>query len=128
MNHNEIKLMLDTYDDIFSDFDPRPFSQRTLSEDFLEEARKASREKEMGNIEQINVTPIRKIHFIIGKLLTFWLIAFVMLGFGLCVGRLLFNVSITKFISANSKSANSPLCSQILSQLLCLLFLHQLNP
>lgn len=34
---------LDTYDDIFSDFDPRPYSLRSISDDFLEEARKASK-------------------------------------------------------------------------------------
>jgi len=50
------------------------------------------REKEMGNIEQINVTPIRKAHFIIGKLLPFWIIALFMLGFGLTIGKLIFNI------------------------------------
>lgn len=38
----QIIFSLDTYDDIFSDFDPRPFSQRMLSDDFLNEAKKAS--------------------------------------------------------------------------------------
>lgn len=52
------------------------------------------REKEMGNIEQINVTPIRKIHFIIGKLLTFWVIALLMLAVGLTIGKLLFDIPI----------------------------------
>lgn len=42
----EISLQLDTYDDIFSDFDPRPFSQRALSDDFLLEAKKAVRDRE----------------------------------------------------------------------------------
>lgn len=41
---SEISLQLDTYDDVFSDFDPRPFSQRALSVDFLDEAKRASRE------------------------------------------------------------------------------------
>lgn len=50
------------------------------------------REKEMGNIEQINVTPIRKIHFVVGKLLPFWLIALVMLAFGLLIGKLIYNI------------------------------------
>jgi len=50
------------------------------------------REKEMGTIEQINVTPIKKIHFVIGKLLPFWIIALFMLSFGLTVGKLIFNV------------------------------------
>jgi len=48
---SEISLMLDTYDDIFSDFDPRPFSNRSLSDDFLVEAKHATREKSSGQIE-----------------------------------------------------------------------------
>lgn len=52
------------------------------------------REKEMGTIEQINVTPIKKIHFIAGKLLPFWIIALFMLSFGLIIGKLVFNVPI----------------------------------
>src|SRR5512133_2740235 len=52
------------------------------------------REKEMGTIEQINVTPIKKYEFIIGKLLPFWLIAMVELAFGLILGKFLFNVPI----------------------------------
>jgi len=40
-----ISLILDSYDDIFSDFDPRPYSERALSDDFLLECRKASRDK-----------------------------------------------------------------------------------
>jgi ABC-2 type transport system permease protein len=31
------------------------------------------KEKEIGTIEQINVTPIKKFHFILGKLLPFWI-------------------------------------------------------
>ena len=45
---SEISLILDTYDDIFSDFDPRPFSQRALSDDFLLEAKRAARDKIIG--------------------------------------------------------------------------------
>lgn len=48
---SEISIWLDTYDDIFSDFDPRPYSQRSLSDDFLAEAKKASREKTSGKVE-----------------------------------------------------------------------------
>ena len=51
MHLSEISLMLDTYDDIFSDFDPRPFSQRSLSVDFLDEIKRASRDKVSGEIE-----------------------------------------------------------------------------
>jgi ABC-2 type transport system permease protein len=52
------------------------------------------REKEMGTIEQINVTPIRKYQFIIGKLVPFWIIALFELAFGLSIGRLLFSIPI----------------------------------
>lgn len=48
LKKSEISLWLDTYDDIFSDFDPRPYSQRTLSDDFLFEAKKASRDTKSG--------------------------------------------------------------------------------
>lgn len=44
------------------------------------------REKETGTIEQINVTPIRKHHFIIGKLIPFWVLGFVVFTLGLLVG------------------------------------------
>ncbi|MBE0647255.1 MAG: ABC transporter permease [Bacteroidales bacterium] len=52
------------------------------------------REKEIGTIEQINVTPIRKIEFIAGKLIPFWIIALFELAFGLVIGKLLFNIPI----------------------------------
>jgi ABC-2 type transport system permease protein len=50
------------------------------------------KEKEIGTIEQINVTPIKKHQFIIGKLLPFWVIALVELAFGLLVGKLVFDL------------------------------------
>lgn len=43
-----ISLMIDTYDDIFSDFDARHISQRALSQDFLEECKRAS----IGKVEK----------------------------------------------------------------------------
>ncbi len=46
MQEGNISLILDTYDDIFSDFDPRPFSERSLSDDFLQECKRASMDKE----------------------------------------------------------------------------------
>jgi ABC-2 type transport system permease protein len=52
------------------------------------------REKEMGTIEQINVTPIKKYQFIIGKLIPFWILALIELGVGLILGKLLFNIPI----------------------------------
>jgi len=50
------------------------------------------KEKEIGTIEQLNVTPIRKVHFIIGKLLPFWLIGMVDLALGLAIGDLVFDI------------------------------------
>jgi len=42
---SEIALWLESYDDIFSDFDPRPFAQRTISDDFLLEVMKVARDR-----------------------------------------------------------------------------------
>jgi len=50
------------------------------------------REKEMGTIEQINVTPIKKYQFIAGKLIPFWIIGLFELAFGLTIGKLLFDI------------------------------------
>lgn len=43
------------------------------------------KEKEVGTIEQINVTPIKKHHFILGKLIPFWVIGMVVFSIGLLV-------------------------------------------
>ncbi|NMC60134.1 MAG: hypothetical protein GYA51_12260 [Candidatus Methanofastidiosa archaeon] len=45
LSEKNISLILDSYDDLFSDFDPRPYSARGLSDDFLTECRKAVRGK-----------------------------------------------------------------------------------
>lgn len=50
------------------------------------------REKEIGTQEQLNVTPIRKHEFIIGKLTPFVMIGLVQFTLGLLVGRFLFRV------------------------------------
>ena len=50
------------------------------------------REKEIGTIEQINVTPVRKYHFIIAKMVPFLLIGLADLALGLIIGRLAFNI------------------------------------
>ena len=47
----EIAITLDTYDDIFSDFDPRPYSQREMSEDFLKEISRRYMEGKHGRFE-----------------------------------------------------------------------------
>ncbi len=57
---SEISIWLDTYDDIFSDFDPRPYPQRALSDDFLSEAKKAAKEKSSGAIELKFLIPEQK--------------------------------------------------------------------
>lgn len=50
------------------------------------------REQEIGTIEQLNVTPIRKYQFMIGKLLPFWVIGMVDLVIGLALARYGFNI------------------------------------
>jgi ABC-2 type transport system permease protein len=50
------------------------------------------REKEIGTIEQLNVTPISKFHFLLGKLIPFWIIGLVILAIGLGVARLVFGI------------------------------------
>ncbi len=50
------------------------------------------REKEIGTIEQINVTPVKKYQFIIAKMVPFLLIGLVDLALGLILGRLAFSV------------------------------------
>jgi len=52
------------------------------------------REKEIGTIEQLNVTPIKKIEFIVGKLIPFLIIALFELAFGLVIGKIFFHVPI----------------------------------
>ena len=52
------------------------------------------REKEIGTLEQINVTPIKKSQFIIGKLFPFWVIGLGLLTVGLVLAKLLFSIPI----------------------------------
>ena len=52
------------------------------------------REKEMGTIEQINVSPVKKYQFVVGKLLPFWFIALFELAFGLLLARIIFGIPI----------------------------------
>ena len=58
-----VSLWLDNYDDIFSDFDPRPYSRRALSEDFLAEARRAVRDRrdEVPELRLLIPTPARHV-------------------------------------------------------------------
>jgi ABC-2 type transport system permease protein len=50
------------------------------------------KEKEIGTIEQINVTPIKKYHFILGKLIPFWIIGLFVLTIGLAIARLAYGI------------------------------------
>ena len=50
------------------------------------------REKEIGTIEQLNVTPIKKYHFVVAKLIPFLIIGLIDMAFGLLLGKLFFNI------------------------------------
>lgn len=50
------------------------------------------REREIGTIEQLNVTPIKRYQFIIGKLLPFWIIGLFELALGLAIARFGFGI------------------------------------
>ena len=50
------------------------------------------REKEVGTIEQINVTPIKKWQFIMGKLIPFWAMGIVILTIGLLVAIIFYGI------------------------------------
>lgn len=51
------------------------------------------REKEIGTIEQLNVTPIKKYHFILGKLIPFWLLSFIVLSVGLLISYVVHGIT-----------------------------------
>ena len=50
------------------------------------------KEKEIGTIEQINVTPIKKYHFILGKLIPFWLLGLVVFTLGFTIAWLVYGI------------------------------------
>lgn len=52
------------------------------------------REKEIGTLEQMNVTPVTRAQFIASKLLPFWLIALADLAFGLLLAWLVFGIPV----------------------------------
>lgn len=54
----DITVGIDTLDDIFSDFDPRPLQQRALSEDFLKEIQKFYVESLRGRLNVIFLGPV----------------------------------------------------------------------
>ncbi len=50
------------------------------------------KEKEIGTIEQINVTPVKKQYFILGKLIPFWIMGLAVLTIGLIIARVAYGV------------------------------------
>ncbi|HSC52291.1 MAG TPA: ABC transporter permease [Phnomibacter sp.] len=50
------------------------------------------KEKEIGTIEQINVTPIRKWEFLLGKLIPFWIVGMTVFTIGLTVMYLVYGI------------------------------------
>lgn len=52
------------------------------------------REKEIGTIEQINVTPIKKWQFLLGKMIPFWILGMLEFIVGLVIMYLVFGISI----------------------------------
>lgn len=52
------------------------------------------REKELGTIEQVNVTPIKKWQFLLGKMIPFWILGLAEFAVGLVIMYLLFGIHI----------------------------------
>ncbi len=50
------------------------------------------KEKEVGTMEQINVTPVKKHYFILGKLLPFWVLGQISLLIGLIISRVVYGI------------------------------------
>ncbi|HEY1023575.1 MAG TPA: ABC transporter permease [Sphingobacteriaceae bacterium] len=50
------------------------------------------KEKEIGTIEQINVSPVKKHHFILAKLIPFWILGLVVLALGLFVSWIFYGI------------------------------------
>ena len=50
-------------------------------------------EKEIGTIEQINVTPVSKFTFILAKLIPYWIIGFIVLNICFLLAKVLYGIS-----------------------------------
>lgn len=50
------------------------------------------KEKEIGTIEQINVTPVKKYQFILGKLIPFWVLGLLILTIGLLISYVVYGI------------------------------------
>jgi hypothetical protein len=53
----QISIWLDGYDDLFSDFDPRPYSKRALSDDFVFQIRKISKDHPKAGLTLVLLLP-----------------------------------------------------------------------
>jgi hypothetical protein len=64
LQDGKMSLILSTYLDIFSSFDPRAYDERSLSDDFLDECRKMVLDKDIGIAEIKLMIPesIRNLH------------------------------------------------------------------
>ncbi|MDD5023286.1 MAG: hypothetical protein PHU63_03900 [Candidatus ainarchaeum sp.] len=60
---NSVNLALDGYEDIFSDFDESPYSNRIISDDFVREIEKRYNENKKGDFEVVFTLPkaVRKL-------------------------------------------------------------------
>ena len=52
------------------------------------------REKEIGTIEQVNVTPIKRWQFLLGKMIPFWLLGMTEFMVGLVIMKFVFGISV----------------------------------
>jgi ABC-2 type transport system permease protein len=50
------------------------------------------KEKEIGTIEQINVTPVKKYHFVLGKLIPFWVLGMGIFTIGFTIAWLVYGI------------------------------------
>lgn len=50
VNLSKVSIILDSYDDIFSDFDPRHYSEKSFSDDFINETKKVKSGKNADNV------------------------------------------------------------------------------
>jgi len=50
------------------------------------------KEKEIGTIEQINVTPVKKYQFVIGKLIPFWILGLIIMTIGFIIARVIYGI------------------------------------
>lgn len=60
LKEENISLVLNSYEEIFSDFDPRPYNERSLSHDFIMECKRASADKPDKGIELRFLIPRKK--------------------------------------------------------------------